>query len=285
MQKIIVPVDFSTTSSSALRYATYLAEIMDLDLTVVHVFDPNFTLTQAISTGATRAEKERLEAQLNEFVEQHAYPVMATFQGNLSTLPAITTEVIEGFASAVIRELSARMDVGLMVMGGVGSGKVSTPPDIFGRVARGVALHGQCPVILIPTGYGFPTVNNLAIAFKEQGDIKQIQAALQPLLMALRPRVSLVHVEDSSDKRDLTEDETFLAAASGLGLPKDAFFYATLPAGPVVKRLLEYVEHEGVGMLVLGGKRRSFWEGLFTGSSLRPLVNRCEVPVLIIPLS
>ena len=105
------------------------------------------------------------------------------------------------------------------------------------------------------------------------------------LLKALHPEVSFVHVESPEDTGNLTEDESFLAMALGPDYPDYAFSYSALPPGPVVKRLLEYVNQKGIGMLVLGGKRRSFWEGLFAGSSLRPLVNRCEVPVLVIPLT
>ena len=56
MKNILVPVDFSDTSATALRFGTYLAEVMDLDLRVVHVFDANFSFAQAISTGALLAE-------------------------------------------------------------------------------------------------------------------------------------------------------------------------------------------------------------------------------------
>ena len=144
MKKIIVPVDFSDTSGAALRFGTFLAEVMDLDLSVVHVFDANFSFAQAISTGAMLAEKERLEKLLSEFVERHVYPVLATFQGNMTTLPAINTEVYEGFPSGIIRTLSDRADTEMMVLGGVGAGQSSTPPGLFGGVAQSLALGGSC---------------------------------------------------------------------------------------------------------------------------------------------
>lgn len=97
MGNILVPVDFSDTSAAALRFGTYLAEVMNLNLRAVHVFDANFSLAQAISTGALLAEKERREQQLKTFVERYAYPVLATFQGNLTTIPAVHSEVFEGF--------------------------------------------------------------------------------------------------------------------------------------------------------------------------------------------
>jgi nucleotide-binding universal stress UspA family protein len=158
------------------------------------------------------------------------------------------------------------------------------PPEIFGRVARGVALHGQCPVILIPKEYGYPTVEKLALAFKDVDDIRMIQGVVHRILSALRPEVKFIHVESPKDADSPITDEAFLEMALGPDYPDYSFDCSSIPAGPVVKRVLEYITQEQVGMLVLGGKRRSFWEGLFADSSLRPLVNHCEVPLLIIPL-
>lgn len=284
MKKIIVPVDFSDTSSSALRFGTFLAEVLDLDLSVVHVFDANFSFAQAISTGAMLAEKQRLEKQLAEFVQQHVYPVLATFQGNLTTLPAISTEIFEGFPAGIIRTLSEREDTAMMVLGGIGAGLKTTPPGLFGGVARGLALGGSCPVILIPPGYGYPEVNSMSIAFGDAEDIEQMGGVLRSLIKVLRPEVSFVHVESPDSAKELINDESFLELALGPGFPSYTFSYHALPPGPVVKRLLKYVNQKKVGMLALGGKRRHFWQALFEGSSLKPIINRCEVPLLIIPL-
>jgi nucleotide-binding universal stress UspA family protein len=284
MKTIIVPVDFSDTSASALRFGAFLAEVMDLDLSVAHVFDANFSFAQAISTGAMLAEKERLAKQLSDFVERHVYPVLSTFQGNLTTLPAINTTVYEGFPSGIIRTLSEREDTAMMVMGGIGAGQRSTPPGLFGGVARSLALGGSCPVILIPPGYGYPEVNSLSIAFGDTEDIRQMGGMLRRLIKVLRPEVSFVHVESTDSAKELMNDESFLEMALGVDFPSYTFSYHSLPPGPVVKRLLKFVNQEKVGMLVLGGKRRHFWQALFAGSSLKPLINRCEVPLLIIPL-
>ncbi|MEO0734179.1 MAG: universal stress protein [Bacteroidota bacterium] len=285
MKKIIVPVDFSETSAAALRFGTYLAEVMDYDLTVVHVFDPNFSLAQVVSTGALLAEQERLRQELQAFVQRHAYPVLATFQGSMATLPAITTQVHQGIPAKVVNEMSTRADVELMVLGGIGAGRGGTPPGLFGGVASRLALHGKCPVILIPPSYGYPAVDTLALAFKDIEDIHQMSGLVRELLKVLRPRVNLVHVERPDDDKNLLKDDSFLETIQGPDFPGHVFCYHALPAGSVVKRLMKYVDKRQIGMLVLGGQRRSFWQGLFSGRSLRPIVNRCEVPLLIIPLS
>jgi nucleotide-binding universal stress UspA family protein len=284
MHKIVVPIDFSETAGAALRFGTFLAEVMDLDLHVVHVLDAKFSLAQAVSTGALLAEKERLEEKLSEFVKHHAFPVLATFQANIANLPKLTKEVLEGIPSGIIRTLSEREEVELMVMGGVGAGQRTTSQVIFGGVARGLALGGSCPVILIPSDYGYPKVKNLALAFGDTEDIRQMGGLVSRLVEVLRPEVSLVHVESSDSLQEMVNQEALIDMEQTPDFPTYSFSYHALPAGPVVKQLLRYIDEEKIDLLVLGGKRRQFWDALFAGSSLKPMVNRCGVPLLVIPL-
>jgi nucleotide-binding universal stress UspA family protein len=284
MKHILVPVDFSDTSAAALRFGTYLAEMMDLDLLVVHVFDANFSFTQVVSNGALLVKKENLEKKLNAFTQSHAYPVLAAFQGNLKTLPALKTEVLEGFPSRVIRALSEREETELVVMGGVGAGKRDTPAGIFGGIARQVGLHGGCPVILLPPGYGYPAVNCLAIAFGEAKDIEQMGDISRRIIKALRPEVRFVHVAGKDDEYEWKNDGKFLEMALGAGFPSYTFSYDVLPPGPIANGLLDYAREQGVGLLVLAHKKRSFWNTLFSTSRAKQIINHSEVPLLVVPL-
>ncbi len=283
MPKIIVPVDFSETAAAALRFGTYLAEVLQMDLEVVHVFDANFSFAQAVSTGAQQAEKERLATKLTDFTHAHAYPVLATFQGNLATLPAIKTIVLAGFPGPTIQLLSAAEDAFLVVMGGVGAGEETTPKTLFGGVARKVATGGGCPVILLPRGYGYPQIERLAIAFAEAAEIKKTSAFTRPLIKALHPEVHFLHVRHADLEEELKNEENFLDLATEPGFPSYTFQYQTLPPGRVTTQLLDYARDKDIGLLVIGGKRRDFWDQLFHQSHLKPLLRRAEVPLLVIP--
>lgn len=285
MKKIIVPVDFSDTAAAALRFGTYLAEVMNMDLEVVHVFDANFSFAQAVSTGALRAEQERLTKQLEAFTRKHAYPVLATFQGNLDILPAVKTTVVEGYPGPTVQLLSAQDDVALMVMGGVGAGDEVNPKTLFGGVAQKVTNGGGCPVILLPRGYGYPKIERLALAFAEAEDIKDMSAITRPLIKALHPEVYFLHVRHPDLEVELENEETFLTLATAPGFPSYTYRYETLPSGQVTNQLLDYAKDKAIGLLVVGGKRRGFWNQLFHKSHLKPLVRKTAVPLLVVPFT
>jgi nucleotide-binding universal stress UspA family protein len=284
MKNILIPVDFSDTSAAALRFGTYLAEVMDLDLRVVHVFDANFNFAQAVSTAALLAEKEKLEEKLAQFTQTHTYPVLATFQGNLETLPAIKKQVFEGFPAQTIRALSAEEETELVVMGGVGAGKKDNPPGLFGGVASGVVLNGSCPAILLPPDYGYPSVLSMAIAFGKAEELEQMGGIVRKIIKVLRPEVRFVHVEAGDRSPEWENDDKFLELALEPGFPSYTFGYDALPPGPVSVRLLDYTVKKEIGMLVLGHQVRSLWDSLFTRSRVKPIMKGCEVPLLVVPL-
>ncbi len=285
MKKIIVPVDFSDTAAAAVRFATYLAEVMNLDMTVLHVFDAMLSGSQSISTRAREQEQERLTAELRTFVHRNADPVLATFQGRIDTLPAIRILTEEGAAAQRILWETTGEDTALMVMGGVGAGAGLHPPGLFGGVARTVALKGSCPLILIPPDYGDPKVERLAIAFDDAEQVRQLAGFTQTIIKALRPEVHFVHVAKADWTAEADNEADFLRLSWETEFPGHAFKFDALPEGNVVDRLLHYTLREEIGLLVLGGERRSFFERLFQPGHLRPLIRQCEVPLLIIPLS
>ena len=283
MNRIIVPVDFSDTSAAAVRFGTYLAETMDLDLMVLHVFDLMLSSSQTISARARDREQQRLQQQLETFARRNVEPVLATFQGRLDLLPAVTTTTLEGKVARTLLDLSSQADTELIIMGGVGAGAGYHAPGLFGSVARRVALRSLSPVILIPKDYGYPQVARLALAFDGTDAIRHMSAFSRRIITALRPEVHFVHVRDHDGTVEARIEEEFVELACGPGFPSYTYKFDALPAGKVTEALLHYAQARGINLLVLGGQRRGFFERLFRPGHLRPLVNRCAVPLLVIP--
>ncbi|WP_170067540.1 universal stress protein [Neolewinella xylanilytica] len=283
MQQIIVPVDFSDTSAAALRFATYLAEVMDLDLRVVHVFDSLVSVAQTLRPETREKERNRLESELTAFARKHTEPVLATFQGNLDSLPVLRATAVEGLPAATLLGISEREETALIVMGGVGSGQGLRPPGIFGSVARNLATRGGCPVLLIPKDSGFPAVERMAVAFEEPADLRTFTPLLRPLIRGIRPAVRYVHVLDEDESRERDRKEEFVVVSFGPDFPSYTYTFDELPPGRVVDRLVTYTSEKQIDLLVVGRKRRSFLERLVHPDHLSPVVRAGSVPLLIIP--
>ncbi|WP_116108641.1 universal stress protein [Lewinella sp. IMCC34191] len=285
MTHILVPVDFSATSAAALRFAAYLAEGMDFDLEVIHVFDALVSATQTLSVPVREREQHRLEAELRSFAHKHTDPVMAVYQGRLETLPEVRCRAVEGVPAATLLGLSERSDTALVVMGGVGSGQGLRPPGIFGSVARNLATRGGCPVILIPSGYGDPVVDRLAVAFEEPADLRTFKPLLRRLIRGLHPSVRYVHVRDRDAALERKRAEDFVLVSFGPDFPSYTYAFDELPPGNVVDSLVSYTGERQIDLLVVGRKRRPFFNRLFHTDHLSPVVRKSTLPLLVIPFT
>lgn len=286
MQKILIAVDFSPTSAAVVRFGTYLAEMMHLDLRVVHIFDTNFTIMEAVSSGAVAAKKQSLQKKLEAFTQKNATPVFALSGSAKDWLPAVSVEVHTGFPDQQLRWLASSEDIALVILGGLGAGTHIHPPSLFGGVAKAMALKSIRPCLLIPPDYGFPGIEKMAIAFDTAENLPAISELPKDIVEALQPIVSFVHVQGAKElqEKEALRQQKLLEESWEAIFSEYPYDFDLLAGGEVVDRLLRYTEDNAVNLLVLGGKRRGFWESLFTTSHLKPIMRRCKIPLLIMPL-
>ncbi|HEX2877275.1 MAG TPA: universal stress protein [Polyangiaceae bacterium] len=146
IQRILVPVDYSSCSRSALRLALELAEKYQATLDVVHVWDrPSYvsnvvlTRSEPISgKSLIRLIQENAQRDLDEFL-----------QGSSTTSgAAVTGRLLDGDpASALIHEL--RQGKHDMVV--VGShGRTGLSHVLLGSVAEKLARLSPVPVVTVP---------------------------------------------------------------------------------------------------------------------------------------
>ncbi|MBB4079090.1 nucleotide-binding universal stress UspA family protein [Lewinella aquimaris] len=144
MNKILVPVDFSTASAAALRFATYLSEATGLQLSVIHVYNSLISSNRPETPEERAAAREALRKELRQFTEAHVF--------SSSAINTVETILAEGVPPVYIKWRSQDENVAFIIMGGIGTG-VGGKLDLFGGIAQQVSDGGGCPVILIPRGF------------------------------------------------------------------------------------------------------------------------------------
>lgn len=287
MLKIIVPIDFSTTSADALRYACYLADLTGYDLEAVHVHDGYDDEDKAfvVMKGSARI-RSRVLKRLTKFVAQHADA--ATFTGThakADETPLIKCRELVGQAIAQLVKLSHQEAVALLVMGGVGSGLSSRVTPLFGSVAKGVATKASCPVLLIPQNAGVPVIKQAAIAFDEVKTLVALSDQTAFLRQALAPKMHFIHVlyEDGVTEKKMELD--MLHAMLNNDFPDYAVDFDLLPGGDITSALIDYSLERDVDLLILGRHTRGFFMDLLVKSEIPDIVGSCGLPMLIVPLT
>jgi nucleotide-binding universal stress UspA family protein len=146
IQRILVPVDYSSCSRSALRFALDLAEKYQAELDVVHVWDrPSYVSNVVMTTkepisgkSLIRLIQENAQRDLDEFLQGTATAAGA----------AVTGRLLDGDpASALIHEV--RQGKHDMVVVGT-HGRTGLTHVLLGSVAEKLARLAPVPVVTVP---------------------------------------------------------------------------------------------------------------------------------------
>jgi universal stress protein A len=140
IQKILAPVDFSSASEQAVKYAQRLAQEFHAELIFLHVLEPKNSLPFAVlPTASAFSEKEMVKAEKN----LHMQAAHARTAGVLDARWVLRT----GVATHEIVEAAKELDVDLIVI--ASHGFTGWKHFAIGSTAERVARAAACPVMVV----------------------------------------------------------------------------------------------------------------------------------------
>jgi len=143
IRKILVPLDFSETSRTALRYAADLARHNGSSIHLLHVTPDPLRQPWAVEPGLAEFPRGLAERRDEAEVGLRA---LATEEG-LDPL-CTTVTVVDGIAHHEIVNYVEARAIDLIVMGTHGHGVIAHL--LLGSVAERVIRHAPCPVLVVP---------------------------------------------------------------------------------------------------------------------------------------
>jgi nucleotide-binding universal stress UspA family protein len=282
MHTIIVPTDFSTTTSTALRVAGQLAELSGLTVTAVHFHGP---ATAAITKRGDLADQQDVQKKLEEFIRFTTSP--ASDDNNAPMSEAVRSKltpkiVFEDPANGLVR-LSKDPDTALIVMGASGAGVANDGGIFYGSVAKAVSLKGESPVLLLPKGYDTIRFEKIAYSFKQEAPLRAVHNRVGGMLSGLNAKTYYTHLEH--DNPDEERKETaFLQDPSKTDFMEADSEVNLMEVGILTKRLGEFTRANDIDLLIMGRTKRGPIESFFIDTEVKPLLNSCNIPLLIVPV-
>ena len=140
IKRILVPLDFSTSSRRALDYAAGMALPFEASLHLVHVCEVPTMMTASMDAYAIAYSD--WSQRLGEEAERELVKIATTLKGR-----KVTTEVLFGNPARAIVEAAGTNDADLIVMGTHGHGAVMHM--MMGNVAERVVRMAPCPVMTV----------------------------------------------------------------------------------------------------------------------------------------
>ncbi|THH40340.1 universal stress protein [Neolewinella litorea] len=271
IQRILVPVDLSESSSTALRYAEDLAAATGVrEVRVIHVFTPQTVASEPVVSLPMGDVMGAREEALNGFLAEH--PAREGIRRR--------SELLLGFPGDKIVQESKDYD--LVVLGASGDSDVFE--EVFGSIATEVAQHSQCPVLLVPREASFSNYRHILYASNSLSLSRKAVLKLMDFNDLFRARIHFVHVNDDNSEHRREREKLFAPLFNNPD-PEFAFEIVEVTAESVQQGLVDYLKANPVKLAVMVTQHRGFWQQLFHKSATKQMVLHPQVPVLIFHVS
>ncbi len=144
IKSILVPYDFSDGAAAALRYAASLADALDADIQLLHVWEPGPYVdpTQVLAVGGRASE---LQAQYTKAAEDRLKKAIAEHAESISA--RVKPHVVAGYPSSTIVERAEHGNFDLVIMGT--RGLTGLKHLLLGSVAERVVQRCSKPVLTL----------------------------------------------------------------------------------------------------------------------------------------
>jgi len=141
LQRVLVAVDFSDDSRMALDYAGALAGRLGASLSIVHVVEPDLSVTGAelpLASSKTSDSERLAEAKLD---------LSSLGERMLGACRVVETSVRSGIAFFEIAEAAKALSVDFIVIGAHGLAGLNRM--LLGSTVEKVVRHAPCPVLVV----------------------------------------------------------------------------------------------------------------------------------------
>ncbi|MCB0663728.1 MAG: universal stress protein [Saprospiraceae bacterium] len=274
---ILVPIDFSDASTNAFHYAMDLAPYFDANVKVLHIYHPDFDLSNPYIPEPEAGFLEAREKQLNIFLEQNTEQHQSGENG-IIVQPAVEGVLIPGFAATELPNIIKKEKPVMVVMGTTGSNNLGS--QLFGSVSKDVSQNSDYPVLMVPGGNAFKGIKKILYASNYYMDDEILINRVMEIGKKFQAEFHIVHVEQKLNGY-VFSDEDFKKIFEKHG-GKCNYKFKTIKDQQVAETLSRYVQEEGIDMVVMLTQNRSFWQNLLHRSVTRRMALITSVPIMII---
>jgi len=298
MKNILVPLDGSQMAQSVLPMAAYLAGHFHSKVILIHVIEKN--APASVHGESHLRNPEEAHEYLNGLARSH-------FDADISVEAHVHLEETDNVARSIVEHV-AEFDSDIIILCTHGQPTVSS--KIFGSIAQKVITAGKAPVLIIPSGRSgeaeFSGIKKIMVPLDGNPQHESGAAMAATLGPVLQANINLVlaipTLETLGD--GLAAPTRFLPRASyamlemtepaaeeylekqiemfeSRGLKAESGIYRGDPA----EVILEAAQAWPADLIIMGthgtSKAEAFWEGSLTPTICR----RCNIPVLLAPVS
>lgn len=266
MRNIVVPTDFSENAKIALNYAINIANQFGSTIHLVNGIDNISGST--VYTDVSKMLQETAMRKLTTIVNEVAK--------SLDHLVLMIPKTLRGETSTAICEYAELVDADLIIMGTQGASGLK---EIFiGTVAQGVIKNAKPAVLVIPAAVKFKPPKNISLALDEHEiSSEEVILPFKNIAKAFNSKVTIFHFNEEFDTTNIDPSiETYMSDV-------DFSIHDQYSDDKNINKVIsEYVQEEGVELMAMIRRKRSFIASLFHKSITTKEVFNSNIPLLIL---
>lgn len=275
---ILVPVDFSLNSRKALDYAVWLAGKLNMEILLLHAFDPTFA--EALRDSYKLLVNEKIEGTPREL--QKELGVWREYVNSKTGKLNCRTVFLERELEFCVQALHEKEPLGMIVMGTRGLSRLK---GIFmGSHTMNLIEKAKCPVFAIPADHEIHDVRSIVFGtnYMEGDDISI--GWLGDLAKTLQAEFAVVHVIDDHAEPGDDEclSENFINGISRK-LDYDKIKFHCLKGTDIRASLNDFVKENKADLLAISFSARSLIRSMLKQSLAWDLTYHLEMPLVVFP--
>ena len=262
MKRILVPVDFSSTSLNALQYGIEMFREEPLQVTLANFY--------ATPKGGAFMMKN-LDSIMEREASDSMNGLLKEMEGKYPNV-SFVTKVLNEDAASTISDMGDSGKYDYIVMGTKGASGLK---EVFmGSVAGEVISSTTAPVIVVPASYAYRPAEEVLMTI---GDEPVADNVVEPLIELLRitgDHLKIVHIVKKSDEKM----EVPLGKLEPHVTQQDYIF----GSGDVNEDLNDYILKDGARLVCMVRTRKGFFNRIFNESVTLKQTFHSPVPLLIL---
>lgn len=276
MKRVLVPIDFSEASMSALEFGLELANLMSANLRVMHVdtgkhYAPLFEQDNV---------ELRIMGQADEWLERiraEIAPRYKVVNGNLDV------KLRQGNVTREITNQAKYDDSSIIVLGSHG---ISGFEDKWvGSNAYRLVSNAPCPVLLVRKGMQWSSLKSIVMTIDLKHESRLKVPAVVGLGTLFNSKITIVGLKHSSQlfftnriKSVIRQVQRFIEESTTMKSD-----YAILSGNGLPQKLLDYANSINANLIAVGVHHDSNPFSELIRPFVNDVINYAECPVIVIP--
>ena len=286
VRKIVVPTDFSKGSEIACYYAVHLAQKLNAEIKILHVYenpmaDVNIKKSATFESYADHMIREMENKAKNDIVDfaQKVHEYMDTHQ--LKDVK-VHSSIVMGDVVIKINEISKQYSPDFIVLGTVGRREESK--SIFAGTVREL-IHGlQIPLYAIPGPFDIKSFDKLNILYAtdfNENDNTSLNQLLK-IMESFDKSITCIHIDtaQSPSKKERMEELNTLLKRD---YREHQISCRLIEHEDVYSGMKEFASMNNINLLSFTTQKRGIFEKLFKPNLFKKILQESNLPILIFP--